>query len=421
MKRYPFVLLTCLAFALPASAQVSAPLGGGATAPAPAASSPAAATTPAGVADDYRLDTDDTVTVAVTRHADVAGTYRIPPDGLLRLPRLVTPIMARNKTASELVADITGKLVTEGGLVLRPGQVHVAVVATRIRRVFVNGNATKGGDFDLKNNWHVADLVAILGTTPPPDRVAARITNPRRPQPVTVNLDNALKSPDSPDNIALAEGDTLTLNLPRAKRLLVDGEGPKGIHEVDERFGLKNALISLGYTTNGATGDLKGARLIRNAVPGDRNSPQIFIPVDLLTLLTRDDALDIAFQDLDTLQIPVSEKYVYVLGEVSGGQKKWYMPQDRKTYLLDVITNVGDVTNTAKIGDIKVFRLAPDGTRKQTSYDFGRYLKNADAKDNPEIMPQDVVVVPTVKHPDVIGNIWTGVGLFNVLRTFGIR
>ena len=49
--------------------------------------------------------------------------------------------------------------------------------------------------------------------------------------------------PGSPENLPLLEGDTLTVDTARTIRLLVAGEGPRGQHEVDYRYGLRRALV----------------------------------------------------------------------------------------------------------------------------------------------------------------------------------
>jgi protein involved in polysaccharide export with SLBB domain len=375
------------------------------------------------VSPDYRLDTDDAVTINVMRHTYIAGTFKIPPDGLLRLPRLVTPVMARGKTCSELADEITGKLKTEGKLVLRPGQVSVTPFMTRKRRVLVRGNAVGGREYELQNGWRIADLVAYMGSIPQPDRVKARLTSPRRPEPLVVNLNAALADPTSSANILLQEGDTLTVEMPRRKRLLITGEAPRGEREFDDWVGLKRALLAMGFTAYGGASDLANARLIRYAVPGDLSSQATYIPVNLQKLLTEENAAEIPFEDMDTLDIPLSEKHVFIVGQVNG-IRKWYPPQDRKTYLVDVFTTTGDVNGRAAIGRIKLLRKDPKtGEWREKEYDLGKFYSKADYKQNPEVLPMDMIYVPANNKTDVVGNVWTAFGLYNLMKTFvpGLR
>lgn len=389
---------------------------------------PPAAT--AAVADapiDYRLDTDDTINIEVVKYngerfADVSRTIRIPVDGTVRLGRGTTPVTARGKTCDELEAEILERLTREGGLKLRENQVNVSVTGMRMRRVFVRGTASRGGEFELRNGWRVSELVALLGGVSEPQRVKARIVNARRPASVSIDLEKALSAASSEDNIALIEGDTLMLDSPKSYKFYIKGEATqRGEHKIDERFGLRQALVMVGFTTNGATGSMRDAVLLRHEDPTDPSSPVTRSKVDLVALMNDPNAPDVPLKDHDTLEILPSQKFIYVWGEV-GGPRKWYLPEDRRTYLVDVMSNAGHTTGSAKIGDIQVLRQTPDGKVTRTSYDFGKFFKG-DTKQNPEIQAQDIVFVPTVKRVDPVSTIWQGWGLYGIAQSLipGLR
>jgi hypothetical protein len=114
-------------------------------------------------------------------------------------------------------------------------------------------------------------------------------------------------------------------------------------------------LVEVGFTANGATGDLRKARIRRKTDPLDPGSPDKYLPVDLLRVMT-DDSFDVKIQDMDTLQIPVSEQFIYVFGEV-GGARKVFLPQDRKWYLSDVIANGGGTTDRLRSERSMLFGL----------------------------------------------------------------
>ena len=210
------------------------------TAP-PAAGSTSVTFPPAlDVPDNYRLNVEDTINIEVVRHGDVSRSVRIPADGRVRLLRLQSPVLVQGKTCAEVVDELTRRLQTEGKLRLRPGQVSVSVAAMRPRRVYIRGNAIGNREVDLKNNWRITELVAEIGGVPQPDRlVVTRIQNADknlRPEPINFDLAQALNHPDSPQNIPLLEGDTLFLQAPQVKRLVIEGEGPRGAKEMDERL-----------------------------------------------------------------------------------------------------------------------------------------------------------------------------------------
>nr|CAA9299046.1 hypothetical protein AVDCRST_MAG63-5046 [uncultured Armatimonadetes bacterium] len=408
--------LGLLAAALPApaaraQAQVQAPE---APQPPPPAASGEVPDAIASVPADYRLDIGDTVNITVSRHGDVGGTWLIPVDGMLRLNRLKAPVYAPGKTCAELGRELASGWSHQ--FRLKPGQVTVSVATQRMRHIYVRGNAIKSGNYNLQPNWRLSELVTYAGMpSVPVDRVTVLVTNGRRPKsPIRVDLDAALNVPGSPENLALLEGDTVTVDTARTLRLLIAGQGPKGQHEVYRTYGLRRALTVLQYSVAGADGSLREARIIRKRDPEDVNSPEEVIPVDLVRLMQHQSE-EIPLRDQDLLYIPPSERYVYIFGEANGSRKQM-MPEDRKTYLVDVIAAGGGTTGQAKIGQIGILREVNGKTEKIT-VDFGKYLQTQEARYNPEILPKDIVYVPKASRVST-GYIWEGMGLFNMLKSF---
>ncbi|MBC8135445.1 MAG: hypothetical protein H8F28_06100 [Fibrella sp.] len=402
-------------------AQVSAPLGGtDGTPSAPISAAPSDAITPSPITADistYRLDTGDSVLVNIDRHTDISRTVPLLADASVVLPRMDKAIFARGLTCAELAEAIRKSLNNPRAFVLKPGQVTVSLAVQRVRRVFVRGSAVRGADYDLKNGWRVTELVALIGTIPQTDRVKVTLTNPRRPAPVTVDLAAALGSEASPENVPLMEGDTLVVEGPRNKFLFIKGEGPRGKQEIDERYTLKQALVQLAVTHNNATGELRKARLYRHTVPGDVTSPTTVENVDLVEVLTNP-AVDHDLKDNDTLEIPLSLRQYSVWGEL-GGMRRRTLPEDRKTYLHDVMADSGSTTaGQAKIGAVTILRGGEQSRSEVLRYDYGKFLKTGEAKYNPEIQPNDIVFVPNVKRTDPVNTIWTGFGLYNLAKTF---
>ncbi len=391
MSRYFFALLVALMLTLSASAQQ---------------------------ADEYTLDTDDIIAIEVTRHGDVSRTVKIPTDGKLRLSRLTTPITVRGTTCAGLVTKLTEALQKEGKLKLRPGQVQVSLLERRPRRVYLRGNAVGGTQLDLINGWRVSELLAAAGRTFQPDRVTAILTNPRRSAPLSIDLGAIEKSPDGPANLVLQEGDTLTISLPSPKRLFVTGVGvPLGEHEMDERFGLRRALIKLGVVVRDNPGDLKKAVLKRKKTPGDPNSEDVRIPVDILKLLTDDSAAEVVLVDLDTLDIPASNRFVYAyLADQQA--RKLSLPEDRKTRLFDVVTMIGGIPGASKTASITLWRGVPEGKPKRESVDLSGFFKTGNPKNNPEIFPEDIIVISPNRRLDPFQSLWQGVGLVQALQFF---
>lgn len=371
---------------------------------------------------DYVLDTDDVISIEVQRHADVSKQVKIPADGKLRLPRLKNPVPVRGITCADLVTKLTDVLQSEGKLKLRPDQVQVSLVERRPRRVYLRGNAIGGAQLDLINGWRISELLATAGKTFQPDRVTVILANPRRPQPLSIDLSAIEKNQDGPENLVLQEGDTLTVNLPRRKRLFIRGTGaPLGEHELDEGFGLRSAMIKMGIVVRDNPGNLKQAVIKRKKVPGDPNAEEVRIPIDLLKLLTDDSTPEVALMDLDTLDIPASNRFVYAyLADQQA--RKIPLPEDRKTRMFDVMTTIGGIPGPSKTSSIALWRGLNEGKPQRIEVDINRFLQKGDLKSNPEILPEDVIVISPNKRLDPFQTLWQGVGLAQALQFFrGLR
>jgi protein involved in polysaccharide export with SLBB domain len=214
---------------------------------------------------DYRLDIGDLVEIKVLfrllKGTNLDATVPIPADGLLRLSRLKAPVNARLLTCDELSEAL--RRAWSHQFRLQPGQVVVRVANPRLRKINLMGNGIENGVVGLQPGWRIADVIVATGGNPYPERAKLVVTNKQRPAPVTVDLVQALANPESPANIALLEGDVVTVTVPKAERLIVYGEGPRGTHNIDERYGLRLALAGLGYSTTNATGSLRDAMIVR--------------------------------------------------------------------------------------------------------------------------------------------------------------
>lgn len=367
---------------------------------------------------DYVLDSDDIISIEVQRHPDVSKTLKVPADGKIRLPRLTSPVVVRGLTCAGLVTKLNTVLQSEGKLRLRPGQVQVNLQERRPRRVYLRGNAVGGAQLDLINGWRISELLASVGRTFQPERVTVILTSPRRPQPLPIDLAAIDKNPDGPENLALQEGDTLTINLPKPKRLFITGVGaPLGEYELDERFGLRRALIKLGVVVRDNPGDLQRAVLKRKKVPGDPNAEDIRLPVDLLTLLTDDTAPEVPLVDLDTLEIRPHNRYVYAyLADQQA--RKLPLPEDRKTRLFDVMTTIGGIPGPSKTSNIALWRGLPSGKPQRIGVDLQRFFQKGDPAGNPEILPEDVIVISANRRLDPFQALWQAVGLGQALQFF---
>ena len=366
---------------------------------------------------DYRIDIGDAVSVSTPPPWNINATVSVPVDGMLRLPRLKAPVYARLRTCTELAEAL--RLAWSHQLKIKPGQVTVGIAAMRARRVLVQGNGAANGEVALQPGWRIANLVATLGGNPFPERLTVTITNPARSAPVKVDLAAAVQSPDGPENAALLEGDTITILQPKTIRLLIEGEGPRGMHNVDARFGLRRALTQLAFSPVNAPGALRDAKILRPAVDGDPNSEAQFVPVDLYAVMTSDDPKDFPLRDMDLLYIPPSRRQVYVFGEIAG-RGLLQLREDRgHIYLMDVLAQAGTpLRDQSNIKNILIRRYV-DGKPVDITANWDAYIKRQDPSGNPEIFSQDLIYVFGARDRNrTISNIFNGAALVNLFRSF---
>lgn len=124
--------------------------------PAPQASQP-----PAGfsVADGpYRIYPGDTVEVTVLSAPELSRTVTVAPSGHIDLP-LIAPVLAADLTTEELRLALTTAYSSE----LRLPEIDVATTAFGSQQIFVGGEVTTPGAFDVAGPIDALQAVALAG------------------------------------------------------------------------------------------------------------------------------------------------------------------------------------------------------------------------------------------------------------------
>lgn len=185
-----------------------ASLIGGATA-APLAASPAPATpgpkaSPA-APDHYVLATGDQIEVTIFGEPDLSRTVSIKPDGVIALP-LVNQVKASGKTAAQLEAELT-RLYSK---YLRNPSISVIVRQFRMDRVYVMGEVSKPGRYDLTDDMTVLDALTLAGG--PTDKgnldglQVSRMVNGKS-KAIPIKAGQVIQGTDMTKNLKLQNGD----------------------------------------------------------------------------------------------------------------------------------------------------------------------------------------------------------------------
>lgn len=118
---------------------------------------PATSTTPT-VPDHYILGAGDQIEINVFGEPDLSRTVTIKPDGVIALP-LINQVRAAGKTAGQLEAELTKRYAKY----LKAPSVSVLVRQFRMSPVYVMGEVSKPGRYDLTHEMTFLDALTLAG------------------------------------------------------------------------------------------------------------------------------------------------------------------------------------------------------------------------------------------------------------------
>jgi polysaccharide export outer membrane protein len=122
-----------------------------------AASGPTGSTTPV-APDNYVLGPGDQIEVNVFGESDLTRMVTIRPDGIIALP-LINQVTAAGKTAAQLEAELTSMYAKY----LKAPSVAVLVHQFRMNPVYVMGEVSKPGRYDLTYDMTFLDALTAAG------------------------------------------------------------------------------------------------------------------------------------------------------------------------------------------------------------------------------------------------------------------
>ncbi len=182
-----------------------APGSAAAPAPAPPApATPAPKTSPA-VPDNYILAPGDQIEITVFGEPDLTRTVSIKPDGVIALP-LVNQVKASGKTAAQLETELT-RLYSK---FLRKPTISIIVRQFRMDRIYVMGEVSRPGRYDLTDDMTVLDALTLAGGPTGKGNLNAlqigRVENGKT-KTIPVMGDQLIQGKDGGKNVKLQNGD----------------------------------------------------------------------------------------------------------------------------------------------------------------------------------------------------------------------
>lgn len=174
-----------------------------ATAPPPRTPAPPPSAPP----DNYILAAGDQIEVNVFGEPDLGRTVTIKPDGIVALP-LINQVKASGKTAAQLEAELT-KLY---GKYLRAPSVSIIVRQFRMHRVYVMGEVTKPGRYDITDDTNVLDAITAAGGVTDKgnlDGVQLSRVEGGKSKAIPIKMSQLIQGKDPAQNLKLQNGDLL--------------------------------------------------------------------------------------------------------------------------------------------------------------------------------------------------------------------
>jgi polysaccharide biosynthesis/export protein len=228
---------------------------------------------------DYRVGSQDVLTITSYDQADLSGRFTVEADGTFTFP-LIGRVKAGGLTLRALEDSLKARLRDEG--FFRNPQVTVAVETYRSQKIYVIGEVRSPGSYPLSGDMSLVEAIARAGSTLPSASGEAIIihaapgaTGPTPPSQ-DVNTERvdlrAMQDGGATLNIVLRDGDTIS--VPRAESVYVLGQvkNPNAYALQQKNTTVLQALsLAGGVTDRGSMSRIKIMRIVK----GDRKELKV--------------------------------------------------------------------------------------------------------------------------------------------------
>jgi polysaccharide biosynthesis/export protein len=199
----------------------------------------------------YQLGARDVIQVDFFDAPDLSSKMEVLPDGIINLP-LAGKVRVSGLTTDQ-VAEAISKVMRERHILNSP-EVSVNLLEIRSRKVKVFGAIGRAGQYFLKPDQRLLDVVAEAGgvdfSRDSTQIFVMRKVDQHSKLAIEVNLNDLIQGKDPTSNILLADDDIIY--IPRAKRYMIMGEvKTPGIFTLDSyrRVSILEAIIQAGGFT----------------------------------------------------------------------------------------------------------------------------------------------------------------------------
>ena len=360
---------------------------------------------------EYVLGADDVIEISVSHHADLNRQMTILPDGKITLPE-IGDFQASGKTRRDLASE----LQTAYEKTLNNCAVTIIVREVRSRKVGITGAVRASGNYDLKQNWRLMDLIASAGgLSAKPNRIRGRLLrNQKTITAMTLDVERANAKPDDDRaNVLLQPGDIVLLDdlPPLRDEVSVMGQVVRiGTQPLDEQTTLMTLIAQSGGTTDRAA-------LTKSYVR--RGSEQIPLNLRPALALNQPDEQIVHFklQPGDVLVIPEIEKRYAVMGQVA--RPAYYpIPEKGPVNVFEAFNFAGGQLPSGDLSKAGIIRVV-DGKPTVIPVNMNNVLKKPATAMNLLLQSEDVLVVPLRGQRGL--TIQDALSPLSILSLFGLR
>lgn len=341
---------------------------------------------------NYILGPGDTIDIIVYGEPDLSRTVTIKPDGAVSLP-LLGEVKAAGKTTTQLAADLTRLF----GKYLKTPSISVTVREFRIDRIYILGQVSRPGEYQLRPGIGIMELLASAGGPTNRADLAKVVVIRGRTNALQLNLLEALATNRNPD-VKLAAGDVLF--IPETdRRIVVLGQVNRpGAYDLLEGQRVSDLIAAAGGVTNRAAP--QSSFIVRGAQQ---------IPVDIQKVLAGDREANVVLQPGDMMVVPESQSRIAVMGAVNN-PGTFALTDGMK--LVDALALAGGPTNRGRLSNVIIVRL-DGGQVKRLEVNLERAMTGQDLSQNLTLQNGDIIFVP---DQFTIGQAGEWLNLFNLIR-----
>jgi polysaccharide export outer membrane protein len=333
----------------------------------------------------YVLSPDDVLDISVEDHDELKTTVTVLTDGTIAFPQ-VGNVHAAGLTVAALKRTLQKSLSDT----INDPEVTIVVRQSRPRRVSVLGAVHTPGQYDIKPDTRLLDVIAESGgLAQDPALTQATLVQNEGKSSLPIDIPKLMSGTDPSQNLVLSSGDVLLIQARDASTLQVQVTGQvakPGSYAVPPDGA---TILSLLPQAGGALPDaaLSQAQVLH---AGQVKS------IDLRPMSTDLNSAVGSMRLLpgDVLQIPAITQKIAVLGEVRS-PGTYVVPEGGTLSATSALVLAGGATNDADKKNASVLREGANGQAVSTPIDVDALLRGRSTAQNVALKPGDILYVPS--------------------------